>query len=123
MTFTSKLRNIGRLVFAGGKRAPDVDAREARALQEEGALILDVREVGEWRRAHIPGALHVPLTQVEDRLAEIPRDQPVVVHCALGSRSALAAKRLQALGFENVSNLSGGMRAWTQAELPIEREG
>lgn len=83
---------------------------------------MDVREAAEFRGGHVPGALNVPLTQVESRLAEIPRDRPVVVHCALGSRSALAAKRLHALGFENVHDLSGGIRAWKQAALPVERD-
>lgn len=114
------LRNLARL-FRGGKRAPIVDAAEARRMQEAGAVILDVREAAEWRGGHIPGARHVPLAQVESRLEEIPRDRPVVLHCALGSRSALAAKRLQALGFENVHDMAGGMRAWKQADLPVEK--
>ena len=121
-TLRQRLSNLGRLLAAIGSRAPVVDATEARRLQAAGAMVIDVREEGEFRGGHIPGARNVPLTEVESRLDDIPRDAPVVVHCALGSRGALAAKRLQELGFENVHNLEGGIRAWKKADLPVERD-
>lgn len=123
MAFLRSIRNVGRLLASRAKRAPEVDAEEARGLQEKGAVILDVREGPEWRKAHVPGAVHVPLTQLEDRLAEIPKDRPVVVHCALGSRSALAARRLSEMGYQDVRNLRGGIKAWARAKLPLVRDG
>jgi rhodanese-related sulfurtransferase len=121
-SFGEKLRNFGRLLFGPKKRAPIVDANEARRLQQAGAIVIDVRQAGEFRGGHIPGARNVPLAELESRLDEIPRDAPVVVHCALGSRSAMAAKRLTALGFENVHDMGGGIRAWKKADLPVEGE-
>ncbi|HET6403850.1 MAG TPA: rhodanese-like domain-containing protein [Candidatus Thermoplasmatota archaeon] len=121
-SFREKLRNVGRLLFGAKKRAPIVDPKEAQRLHQQGAVVIDVREAGEHRGGHIAGARNVPLAELESRLQEIPRDAPVVVHCALGSRSALAAKRLQALGFENVHDMSGGIRAWKQAGLPVEKD-
>ena len=122
MALLARLRNLARLLKPGGPRAADVDAAEARRLQEEkGAVILDVRERSEWQRARVPGAVHVPLVEVESRLAELPKDRPVVVHCALGGRSALAAKRLSALGYKDVRNLRGGIKAWARAGLRLDR--
>lgn len=121
--FTQRLQNVGRLLFGGGERAPEVDPADAQRLANEGAVILDVREAGERRRAAIPGSVHVPLAELEARLDEVPRDRPVVVHCALGSRSALAARRLKALGFDDVRNLRGGLRAWKDAGLTVAPDG
>lgn len=121
-TFGQRVRNLGKLLRARKTRIPVVDAAKARALKDAGAVVIDVREAGEHRRAHIPGAVNVPLTEVESRLEVIPRDTPVVVHCKLGSRGALAAKRLHELGFENVHNLAGGIDAWKDAKLPVERD-
>lgn len=119
----ARLRNLGRLLFARKARAPVVTPQDAKRLVEQGAIVIDVREPGEWRRGHIAGSRNVPLLEVESRLDDVPRDAPVVVHCALGSRSALAAKRLRALGFENVHDMGGGIRAWKSAGLDVERDG
>lgn len=121
-TFAQRLRNIGKLLGARKRKIPVIDASKARELKDAGAIVIDVREAGEHRRAHIPGARNVPLTEVESRLDDIPRDTPVVVHCKLGNRGALAAKRLHELGFENVHNLAGGIEAWKDAELPVEKD-
>lgn len=121
MPFLRALRNLGRMVFARGERAPEVDPDEARRLQAGGALIVDVREEAEWRSERVPGAVHIPLGELEDRLDEIPRDRTVVVHCAMGGRSAMAAKRLSKLGVKDVRNLRGGIRAWARAKLPLTR--
>lgn len=122
MALLARLRNVGRLLKLWGPRAAEVDAAEARRLQEEhGAIIVDVRERSEWSRARVPGAVHVPLADVESRLSELPKDRPLVVHCALGGRSALAAKRLKSLGYEDVRNLRGGIKAWARAGLRLER--
>jgi len=113
-----------RALFGGG-RAPynKVDAKEAeRLVREQGAVLVDVREGFEWRRGHAPGARHIPLGKVKAHLAELPRDRPVVLMCALGARSAMAARTLAENGFADVHNLEGGFRAWRKAGLPEQAE-
>lgn len=81
---------------------------------------MDVRGEVEWRTGHIPNALLVPLPELPERLAEIPADRPVVLHCGSGGRSSVAASLLHAAGKRNVSNLAGGITAWMAARLPVE---
>lgn len=83
---------------------------DARRLVAAGATLLDVRTPGEYAGGHIEGALNVPLDTVASRLAEIPRDRPVVVYCHSGGRSARAADALRASGY-TVHDL-GPMAAW-----------
>jgi len=98
----------------------DVGPREADALVRGGAALLDVREPAEWQAGHVAGAFHVPLAQLEGRLAALPRDRRVVVICRSGNRSATATSLLVRSGFDAV-NLRGGMQAWSSAGLPVER--
>ncbi|MBE7474774.1 MAG: MBL fold metallo-hydrolase [Anaerolineae bacterium] len=85
------------------------------------ATVVDVRQADEWQSGHIPGAKHIMLGYLPERLAEIPADQPVVVQCRSGARSAIAASILQAQGVPRVINLLGGIKAWDAAGLPVER--
>ena len=89
--------------------------------KRNGLVILDVRGRTEWEAGHLPGARLIPLAELPDRLTEIPADQPVAVHCQGGSRSAIAASLLLARGHRAVANVIGGLTAWEQAGLPIER--
>ncbi|MCC7017630.1 MAG: rhodanese-like domain-containing protein [Rhodospirillales bacterium] len=83
------------------------------------AVLIDVREAPESQRAHIAGAMLVPLSAFDPR--RIPQEGvKVVLHCAVGARSASACAYLQGQGFENLYNLSGGIQAWAAAGLPIE---
>jgi hydroxyacylglutathione hydrolase len=82
--------------------------------------VLDVRSANEWNDGHLPGATHIPLGYLMDRLAEIPPDKPVVVQCQSGGRSSIAASILERAGFGDVSNLAGGLSAWSASGLPIE---
>lgn len=77
--------------------------------------VVDVRNPGEWAAGHVPGALHIPLAELADRLDDIPRDKPIVMQCQGGSRSAIAASLLDAEGVGGVANLVGGFRAWAAA--------
>lgn len=79
--------------------------------------VLDVRAAGEFEESHIPDATHIALPQLLRRLADVPRDRPVIVHCAGGYRSAVAASLLQLHGFDQVLDLVGGMSAWEAAGL------
>ena len=83
--------------------------------------MLDVRGSSEWEAGHLAGATNIPIGYLPERLADISRDRPVVVHCQAGGRSAIAASVLQAHGFDNVINLSGGIAAWRSEKLPVER--
>ncbi len=98
--------------------APQVGARAAKALVDAGALLLDVREPGEWHAGHAPDALLVPMGRVRAQQAELPRDRRIVVVCRSGGRSAAVTESLRGWGFDAV-NLAGGMCAWTAAGLTV----
>nr|HMQ55811.1 rhodanese-like domain-containing protein [Anaerolineae bacterium] len=86
-------------------------------------VVLDVRGTSEWNEGHIPGARHIMLGYLPERLSELPTDKPVVVHCRTNNRSAIGASLLQAKGFKNVIKLTEGYQGWAKAHLPIERNG
>ena len=89
--------------------------RRAAAGHESGdALILDVREDDEWRAGHIPGATHVPLGELAERVAELPARQPIFVVCRSGKRGLDGTTLLRAAGFDAL-NVAGGMQAWQEA--------
>ncbi len=94
---------------------------EKLAASESAVTVLDVRERGEWEAGHIAGATHIPLGQLTDRVAELDRDRPLVLHCQSGGRSSVGASVLRAQGFTNVVNLSDGFTGWQRRGLPIER--
>ncbi|RME46496.1 MAG: MBL fold metallo-hydrolase [Chloroflexi bacterium] len=83
--------------------------------------ILDVRTRNEYEEVHIPGAMQIHAGHLVERLQHIPTDKPLVVHCLGGDRSSLAASLLQSQGFDNVLNLTGGIRCWLEAGYPVER--
>ncbi len=102
---------IGGFVMLAGMR-PDIRGPEARALVEGGARLLDVRSPGEFAAGHLPGAVNIPVEVLERRIGDVgPKDRPVVVYCASGSRSAHARNVLKAKGWSDVRNL-GPMGAW-----------
>ena len=109
--------DIGALFRKGQSQVTAEEAKRRAA--EENAAILDVREPEEWRAAHIPGAIHIPLGEFEQRLGELPSDQPLVAACRSGSRSADATRLLRRRGHD-AANLAGGIKAWQRARLPIE---
>jgi rhodanese-related sulfurtransferase len=104
---------------------PSVSAAQATQLiNREDAMIVDVRDPGEYGTGHILGAKNVPLSRINAGGAEIApkrKDKPVIVYCDTGSRSAKAAAALKSQGFAKVVNLSGGLSAWQQAGLPVEK--
>lgn len=100
------------------------DAIDAAALEQLKAqpdiVVIDVREPSEYAEAHIPGVTLIPLSEVPDRLAEIPRDKTVILTCRTGNRSGQAATWLRSQGYTDVHNLQGGILAWQDAGLPTE---
>ena len=110
-------------------RRPDlVESTErvsASMLAEELAsgqppLVLDVRAPGEWNTGHVAGSMNVPLTQLQKRLGEIPRDRRIAVTCGGGYRSSIALSLLRKNGIRNTEELAGGMAAWQAANFPSE---
>jgi rhodanese-related sulfurtransferase len=102
---------------------PWVDPVQATHLiNREDALVLDVREPGEYGAGHVLGAKNVPLAKLDapGDLAK-RKDKPVIVYCDGGDRSGKALAALRRHGFARVLNLSGGLKAWQQAGLPVEK--
>ena len=100
-----------------------ISAQEAANLQtEKKAIIIDVREDSEWQAEHIAGAIHIPLKQLEERLAELKpyQNEKIITQCRSGMRSAKAAELLQSSGFNNVYNMEGGLNAWQKQGLKVE---
>ncbi len=87
------------------------------------AFLLDVREDDEFTAGHAPGAVHLPMAEVPARRGEVPADRDVVVVCRVGARSAQVVAYLRAGGWDNVSNLDGGMHAWAGAGRPVVTPG
>jgi rhodanese-related sulfurtransferase len=92
---------------------PEVDVDEL-ARRRDRAVLIDVREDDEYAAGHIPGARHLPLASVPDRLDEIPTDRTVYVVCGGGSRSARAVEVMRNAGIDAV-NVAGGTSAWRDA--------
>jgi rhodanese-related sulfurtransferase len=107
-----------------GAGGPSVNTLEATQLiNRQDALVVDVREQAEYAQAHILNSRGLPLSQLETRAGDIEKfkDKPVIVYCATGNRSSVAAAALRKRGFTNVVNLSGGFAAWQQAGLPVQK--
>jgi rhodanese-related sulfurtransferase len=96
----------------------EISVDQALEKREAGAFILDVREQDEWNTVHIPGATLIPLGQLANRLAEVPKDQEVVVVCRSGNRSQEGRNILLQAGFEQVTSMGGGMNDWTAKGYP-----
>ena len=106
-----------------GHRAGDhsVRSRQPSWRHDFNAVtVVDVRSANEWNEGHVPGAMHIPLGYLADRTSEIPAGKPVVVQCQSGGRSSIAASILERAGFRDVTNLTGGLGAWTAAGLPLD---
>lgn len=90
-------------------------------INHENALILDIRENNEYSGGHIINSLHIPLSNLKTRLADIEKHkaQKVIIACRSGNRSSQACATLRKEGFEQVFNLSGGVMAWENASLPL----
>lgn len=88
-----------------------------RLLADDAVTLVDIRNPGERESGVIPGSVPIPLAQLRARLEQVPVGKPIVVHCAGGWRSSVAASLLRAQGFENVTDLLGGYNAWVASRL------
>ena len=80
--------------------------------QLKGITLLDTREDKEYKQGHIPGSIHIPLSEVGTRAKKLRKDREIVVYCQNGNRSIWAIKRLMGMGFTHLANLKGGYGAW-----------
>ena len=102
------------------ERVAQTSASHIAARVKSGDVaVIDVRNASEWAHGHLPGALHIPVGHLAERLGEIPRGRPVVVQCQGGTRSAIAASVLLAHGVSDVINLRGGYDEWRREALPV----
>lgn len=103
---------------------PEIDPPTAwKAVRNDGAVILDVREPEELDEVAIPDATHIPLGQLSAEADELPRDRDLFVICRSGVRSAYATQFLVQSGFERARNIAGGVIDWAQAGLPVVIDG
>lgn len=105
------------LVWPTERLAAPVVAEELAG--DNPPLLLDVRNPREWAAKHIDGSLNVPLNHLQERLAEIPRDRRIAVHCAGGYRSSIAASILHQNGITHLIEMAGGLAAWEAASLKL----
>jgi hydroxyacylglutathione hydrolase len=98
-----------------------ISANDLKAMldRKEDVNVLDVRKQKEWEAGHIEGAMHIFVGQLMDKLSQIPKEKPTVVHCSAGYRSGLAASILLRAGYVKVYNVAGGINAWISSGLPI----
>jgi rhodanese-related sulfurtransferase len=108
-----------------GPSIPSVTVRETRARlttgDEPAPALIDVREAWEYAEGHAVGAVNLPLSELQARAGEVPRDRDVFLICHVGQRSMVAARFLKGQGVERVLNVEGGTDEWVAARLPIER--
>jgi phage shock protein E len=126
------------LVACGGQSAPttvassstvdlselpqEVDVQTVFEIQQnEDVYVLDVREQNEYDEKHIPNVTLLPMSEIQNRLDEIPKDKDVIVTCRSGNRSGQVTQFLQQNGFDNVHNMKGGIIAWEEAGFPVEK--
>ncbi|MDQ6926576.1 MAG: rhodanese-like domain-containing protein [Candidatus Eremiobacteraeota bacterium] len=117
------MKSPAELIAEAKQRIREVSPEEVQAMRERGDTftLVDVREPNEWATGHIPDAVPIPRGTLEWVADErVPRTVPVVVYCAAGGRSALAADTLQGMGYEHVTSLCGGIVGWADAGGEID---
>jgi rhodanese-related sulfurtransferase len=101
---------------------PSIDIAELDTALANGSMrVLDVREDHEFKSGHVPGAIHVPVKRLPDRVAKLKKDKPYAVICASGSRSTGATHYLLDNGFQGAVSVRGGTGAWARSGRPIVR--
>lgn len=121
------LASGGMLVWpliAGGMNAGALNATGAvQLINREKAVVVDVREPAEFAAGHVTGARNVPLGELESKLPGVMKNKalPLILVCASGARSGRAVAIAKKLGYEQAQSLGGGLKAWKDANLPIEK--
>lgn len=127
MLISIALASGGMLVWpmmAGGVRAGAVNATGAvQLINREKAVVVDVRDAAEFAAGHVTGAKSIPLDDLEAKLPSALKNKalPLILVCASGARSGRAVAIAKKLGYEQAQSLGGGLKAWKDANLPIEK--
>jgi len=102
-----------------------VSPEQAVRLINDGAFVLDVRSVDEYRTGYLSGAKNISIADLAQKLESLESHKagPTLIYCASGARSGRACGMLTKAGFSNVSNLSGGITSWRSANLPLAKQG
>jgi len=98
----------------------NISVEQAREAFDKGIEFIDIREPEEFDQVRIPGARLIPMSQMNSRLQELPKETDAVVYCRSGSRSAYLLAQLSAHGYGNLMNLHGGIIDWYEAQNPVE---
>lgn len=125
LALSSGVMIVWPLVSRSFRKGHEVGAFDAvQLINRRDAVVLDVRDAGEYAGGHITGARHVPEAQVADRVKELEKfkSRPIVVCCRTGTRAPVVSDALRKQGFAEVFALSGGIAAWQQASLPLEKK-
>jgi rhodanese-related sulfurtransferase len=111
---------VARLMRPGQEVGP---AEAVQLMNRRDAVVLDVRDAADYKSGHITNARHIPETELDARAKELEKvkTKPIIVSCARGNRSAGVATRLRKLGFNEVVSLRGGIAAWRDANMPLEK--
>ncbi len=122
--FFAMLGALAWTIFGAAGSQKISPAAATRLINDEDALILDVRGEGEFSEGHIVNALHIPLNYLTDRLDKLEkyRNRTIIPVCRTGQQSSVAASKLKKSGFENVRCVSGGILAWQEANLPLTKK-
>ena len=117
------MKSAAELIADAKSRIRQVTPAETLAMRasDPSVVLIDVREDREWNLGHAAGAVHMSRGTLESKIDQaVAREVPVVLYCASGNRSALAAESLMQMGFVNVASMSGGFRGWVDANGDIE---
>ena len=107
----------------------ECSVRDVHECLNTGTVLIDIRELAEFQRGHIPGAMYISRGLLEFEILPAlqkrgndtaPEDSDIVLYCGTGGRSALAARSLDAMGFKNVKSMDGGIVAWAEAKFPLD---
>jgi len=93
-------------------------------INREGAVVIDARTLDEFNDGHISDAIHIPVSDIENRAEKLKKHEgkPIIFYCKTGSRSNDACKALNKLNFDNVYSLSGGIQSWLDANMPLSKQ-
>ena len=120
----NSIKSIFKYIFSSKakreKMINNIDADQAKEEFDKGTIFIDIREYNEYVQVRIPGAKLIPMSEMNSRHTEIPKEKEVVVFCHLGSRSASLLFQLNSMGYNNLLNMQKGIAEWHQKQYPME---